>query len=411
MIDLSAGDPRLSDLLTDGDVVLVQGASGAPDRLAAELVAAGEAVGSITFTGIQVPGYNRAHWLPNANCRFVTHFMTPELKAVGHQVDFLPLNYSAILERWRTMRIDAAMFQVSPPDADGICSFGPAVDFLAELWPRIGTRIAQINPLLPRTNGPTGIPIAEIHYGMELAMQIREVPDPDPDPVSRSIAYHLAPYVEDGVTLQAGLGKLPGAILRSLGDRRRLRIHSGLISDGVLDLLEGGAIKDGSHITAGVALGTKRLYEALPASGIDFRPVSFTHSPQVLGALPHFVTINSAFEVDLYGQAYAETGPGGWVSGTGGAGEFARGALAAGGLRIVALPASAKESSRIVAPGEGRGPVSLSRSDIDVVVTEHGSADLRGLSYDARAAALVSIAKPQHREALARVWRDGPARF
>ncbi|MFC3713013.1 acetyl-CoA hydrolase/transferase family protein [Sphingoaurantiacus capsulatus] len=411
MIRFVPGDHRLAALLADASTVLVQGCTGASDLLAAEVMSAGDAIGAVGFTGIQLPGVNRASWLANPRCRFTTYFMTPELKAAGAQVVFLPINYSAILDRLRRTKIDAAIFQVSPPDATGLCSFGPTVDFLAELWPQVGVRIAQINPNLPRTAGPTGIPLREIHYAVEAATPIVEAPDPAPDPVSTAIAAHLAPFVGDGATLQAGLGKLPGTILRSLADRRRLRVHSGLIGDGVLDLLEAGAIEGGAHITAGVAVGSTRLYDALPGSGIVFRPVSYTHALPVLAALPNFVAINSALDVDLFGQAYAEVGPGGWASGTGGAGDFARGALAAGGLRVVTLPSTAKGSSRIIVPGAGRGPVSLGRADIDIVVTEHGAADLRGRSYDDRAAALITIAAPDHREELARAWRDEPGRF
>lgn len=411
MTTIVLGAGQMAEVMGAGDTVLVQGCSGASDLLAREVIDAGDTLGAVTFTGIQVPGYNRASWLANPGCRFVTYFMTPELKAAGTQTTFLPLNYGDILRRLRHMRIDAAVFSVSPPDENGLCSFGPTVDFLAELWPQIPRRIAQVNPLLPRTAGPTGIPFKDIGFVVEAETPIAEAPDPPADAISITIAGHLADHVGDGATLQVGLGKLPGAILRSLRDRRSLHIHSGLIGDAVLELLECGTIDSGDQIVAGVAIGSRRLYDALPESGIVFRPVSHTHAIEVIARIPCFVAINSALEVDLYGQAYAEVGPVGWSSGSGGAGDFARGALAAGGLRIVTLPSQAKGCSRIVAPGAGRGPVSLGRADIDIVVTEHGAADLRGKDHDARAAALVAVAAPEHREPLARAWRDGPARF
>lgn len=402
---------ELAGLLDDGDTILVQGCSAASDLLASQIVAAGDALGALTFTGIQVPGYNRASWLANARCRFVTFFMTPELRAAGDQVTFLPFGYGAIGDHLRASRIDAAIFSVAPPDENGMCSFGPTVDFLPDLWPSIGKRIAQINPLLPRTSGAPGIPYREIDIAVEAETAVEEMTTPAPDATSGAIARHTGAFIPDGATLQTGLGKLPGAILQSLGDRRGLRIHSGLIGDGVLDLIEKGAIDTGAHIHAGVAIGSRRLYAALPDSGIQFRPVSYTHSPSILSSLPGLVAINSAMAVDLYGQGYAEVGPRGWESGTGGVGDFARGALAAKGLRIVILPATAKGGSRLVPPGAGAGPVSLSRADIDIVVTEFGSADLRGRDHNGRAAALIAIAAPEFQEDLARAWRDGPGHF
>lgn len=397
----------LAAVLPPGGRTFVQGCSAQSSILAEAVAIAGDALGAMTFTGIQVPGINRDDWLANPDCRFETFFMTPELQAAGDAVTFLPFCYADILSHLRATPIDAALFSVSPPDANGLCSFGPTVDFLAEIWPSIPRRIAHINPLLPPTSGPTGIPFAAIHAVIEGEAAVPEAPDGQADPVSLAIARHVAAPIGDGSTVQTGLGKLPGAVLRLLADRRDLHIHSGLIGDAVLDLLDGGAIAEGAHVTAGVAIGTRRLYDALPGSGIRFHPVSQTHAPAVLARIPRFVTVNAAIAVDLYGQAFAETTGQGWISGSGGATDFARGARAAGGVRIVALPSTARTGSRIVSPGMARGPVSLGRMDIDIVVTEHGAADLRGLTHDGRAAALIAVAAPDHRETLARAWRDG----
>jgi acyl-CoA hydrolase len=400
--------------LPPGARILVQGCSGESRLLAGRVRAAGAWLDAPAFTGIRIPGVNETIWLPDADpgrlARFETFFMTATLAEERDRVAFLPLPYGDILRRLRSIRVDAAVFAVTPPDARGMCSFGPTVDFLAELWPSIPLRIAHINPLLPRTAGPTGIPRDAIHVAVEAPEAPVGLPDPPPDARSAAIARHVAGFVTDGATIQTGLGKLPGTILRELTDRRNLRMHTGLIGDAMLDLLAAGAIADGRDITTGVALGTQRLYDALPASGIDFRPVSHTHDPRILARIPGLVTINAAMSVDLYGQGYAEVAGGRWHSGTGGATDFARGAAPGGGLRIIALPASAGDQTRIVPPGNGAGPVSLSRTDIDVVVTEHGAADLRGKSHDARAAALVAIAHPDHRAPLARAWRDGPGR-
>lgn len=390
--------------------VLVQGCTGETALLADAADAAANLLGDLRFTGIRVPGFNTRTWLPNLSARFETFFMTPQLAARRQQVDFLPLCYGDILRRLRSCRIDAAVFSVSPPDSNGKCSFGPTVDFLAELWPDIPCRIAHINPLMPRVQGPT-IPISALTATVEAPEPLGTMAEEAADDRTEAIARHVAQYVEDGATLQTGLGKLPGAILRALKDRRHLRMHSGLIGDAALDLLEAGAIVSGNDITAGVAIGSRRLYDALPASGIRFQPVSVTHAPGVIAALPRFIAINSVMSIDLYGQGYSESTSRGWNSGTGGATDFARGAFAGGGLRIVALPACAGAASRILPAGEGLGPVTLGRTDIDIVVTEHGAADLRQLGYDGRAAALIDIAAPEHREQLACSWRAGPGKY
>lgn len=401
-------DPaHLSRVLPPGGRTLVAGASGESLLLAESVAMAGDALGAMTFTGIFVPGLNDRPYLANADCMVETFFMTPALKAAGSAVTFLPLCYDDILTRLRTVPIDAALMMVSPPDADGRCSFGPCVDFLADLWPHIPVRIAHINPLVPPTRGDTGIPLSQITAFVEAQQPLLGASDGGSDAVTDAIAGHIAPFVPDGATLQTGLGKMPGAALRALRGRRGLRIHSGLIGDAVADLETAGALADGTAVTAGVAIGSERLYGAIGGPAYRFAPVSVTHDARVIGAIKDFIAINSALEVDLFGQAYAELGAKGLMSGPGGASDFARGARIAGGLRIVALPATAAGGSisRIVQPGAGTGPISLARTDIDIVVTEYGAADLRGQSYAARAAALIALAAPAHRDTLAIGWR------
>jgi acyl-CoA hydrolase len=227
------------------------------------------------------------------------------------------------------------------------------------------------------------------------------------DPVSEAIAAAIAPLIPDGATLQTGLGKIPDAVLRALSGHRNLRLHSGLIGDGALALVKSGAMAPGRSALAGVAIGSAELYAGLGHEHFQFQPVTVTHDPATLAGIDRLVTINSAMEVDLYGQVHAEASSRGFLSGPGGAGDYARGARAgSGGLRVIALPAQAGGNSRIIPAGCGHGPVSLSRFDVDLVVTEHGVADLRDLGHEARARALIAIAAAEHRETLARGWRD-----
>lgn len=404
---------ELATVLPPGGLTYVQGCSGHSDLLHDAVMRAGDAVGRMTFTGVFVPGLNRATWLANPECRVSTFFMTPELKAAGEAVEFLPFGYADILDLLRASRIDAALFMVSPPDEHGLCSFGPVVDFLAELWPQIPVRIAHINPHMPRTAGSTGIPFDQLTAVIQGEAPLYGMVRSKADPIAEQIGAHVAPFIRNGATLQTGLGKIPDAVLRSLTGRRDLRIHSGLVGEVVLDLLATGALAEGVAITGGVAIGSAELYAAIGSDRFIFHPVSHTHDAQVIAAIPNFVAINSAIEVDLFGQAYSEVGPGGLMSGPGGATDFARGARLGGGLRVIALPSDASKGSvsRIVGPGEGSGPVSLHRNDTDIVVTEHGAADLRGLGHEARARALIAIASPAHRADLQARWRTRAAKF
>ena len=230
-------------------------------------------------------------------------------------------------------------------------------------------------------------------------------PQASPDPVSSRIAANVAALVPDGATVQTGLGKIPDAVLGALAGHRNLSLHTGLAGDGALALVRSGAMAQGASALVGVAIGSPALYAGLDDPHFQFRPVTVTHDPATLAGIDRFVTINSAMEIDLFGQVYAEASSRGFQSGPGGASDYARGARASpGGLRIVALPASASARSRIIAPGQSNGPVSLSRFDVDVIVTEHGAADLRSKTHAERAAALIAIAAPEHRDALERAW-------
>jgi acyl-CoA hydrolase len=301
----------------------------------------------------------------------------------------------------------------APPDADGACSFGTEVAFIADLRRDIPVRIAHINPSMPRTPGDPGIPFEALTAYIEADQPLLATSAGKPDPVAEAIAAHVAPFVTDGATLQTGLGKIPDAVMGALHGRRDLRLHTGLIGDGVMSLAGSGALAPGASAVVGVAIGSPELYRALSHPALQFRPVSVTHGADQLARIENLVTLNSALEVDLFGQAYAELTQGGLMSGPGGASDFARGARPGGGIRIIALPASARggQVSRIVAPGAAGGPVSLSRMDVDIVVTEHGAADLRALGYGARAQALIDIAAADLRPGLAAAWAQVEAKF
>ena len=402
---LRPGD--LPSALPGGGMALVSSCSAESDLLVREVAQAGAALGAMDFSGIFVPGLNRATWLAGPQSRVTTFFQTPDLAKQAARARFLPLCYEDILRFYRQEKPAAALFMCSPPDTQGHCSFGTEVAFPAALWREIPVRIAHINPAMPRTPGDPGIPFAELTGYYEGDQPLRGMPAAEPDAVSRSIAAHAQALIPDGATLQTGLGKIPDAILSALSGHRNLGLHSGLIGDGVLALLQSGALAEGASALVGVAIGSPELYAALGDPHFQFRPVTVTHDPATLGMIERLVTINSAMEVDLFGQVFAESSSRGFQSGPGGASDYSRGARRShGGLRIIALPASARETSRIVAPGYGHGPVSLSRFDVDCVVTEHGVADLRGKTYHERASALIAVAAPAAREPLEIAWRE-----
>lgn len=392
----------LAGIMPDSGLVLVSSCSAESALLAGEVAAV---PGTQDYCGVFVPGLNRQVWRGADAARVTTFFQTPELRAQGNRARFLPLCYQDILAFLRSSRPAAALFMCSPPDQRGNCSFGTEVAFIAALWREVPVRVAHINPAMPSTPGDAGIPFAELTGWFEGEQSPMGTPAGEPDAPARAIANHIAPFVPDGATLQTGLGKVPDAVLAALSGHRNLRLHSGLIGDGALHLARSGALAPGPSATVGVAIGSRELYAGLAHEHFAFRPVTVTHDAATLAAIPRLVTINSAMAVDLYGQVFAEASARGFQSGPGGASDYARGARASeGGLRIIALPASAGAASRIVAPGGGHGPISMSRFDVDLVVTEHGAADLRLKDHRQRAAALVAIAAPEHREGLERAF-------
>ncbi len=402
---LDTGD--LAAVLPAGGHAFVSSCSAESSVLAAEVVAAGDALGDRVFSGIFIAGLNRQVWNAGEESRTVTFFQTPELKAQGTRSRFLPLCYDDIGRWYGANPPDAVLLMVSPPDENGMCSLGTELGFGGDLWRGVPIRIAHVNPSMPRTPGDPGIPFAELTAVIEVDQPLLTMSAPPLDALTDTIAANVAALIPDHATLQTGLGKLPDAVLDCLHDRRGLRLHTGLIGDAGLRLARSDAMADGVSALVGCAIGSAALYAGLDHPRFQFRPVSVTHDLATLMRIERLITVNSALSVDLFGQAYAEAGPAGFLSGPGGASDFARGAMAsAGGLRIVALPSSAKGNSRIVLPNSASGPVSLGRFDLDVVVTEHGAADLRGRDYHERAAALIAIAAPEHREMLEHAWSD-----
>lgn len=328
------------------------------------------------------------------------------------QLDVIPCHYSALPRLFANGHLprDVGLVQVSPPDSDGLVSLGIGVEYVADALRHTGTVIAEINTRMPTTRGTAKLPLSRFAATIETDRPLDEAPGREPDDIDRGIAKHVASLVNDGDTIQLGVGSLPTAVLEALNGHNDLGIHTGMITDGVLDLLELGVVTgarkeiDNNLVVTGAALGSRRLYDQLDEHPIEFRPASYTHAPYVLSALRTLVSINSALEVDLAGNVGAETLAGTYVGAIGGQVDFSRAASTTGARSIIALRSDVNGRSTIVPSLQGS--LTTSRTDIDAVVTEHGAAILTGCGPAERAARLIAIAAPDHRDALADQHRE-----
>lgn len=331
--------------------------------------------------------------------------------------DYVPafLSEMPALFRQKVLPLDVALVHVSPPDKHGYCSLGVSVDIARAAIDSADVVIAQVNPRMPRTHGD-GL----VHHSRFAAAVGVDEPIPEHVPgelgdVERAIGRHCAALVDDGATMQMGIGSIPDAVLASLLGHKDLGVHTEMFSDGVLELVKRGVITGRQKkihpgkLVAGFAMGTRKLYDFLDDNPqVAMLDISYVNDPSVIRRNPKVVAINSAVEIDLTGQVCADSiGTKMW-SGVGGQMDFFRGAsLSPGGKPVVALPSqTGKGISRIVPllkPGAG---VVTTRAHVHWVVTEFGAVDLRGKNLRQRAMALISIAHPDHREALERAARE-----
>lgn len=405
--------------LRPGMTVFVPGMSGESLPFYDELRRDPGRADGLTFVGVHFPGINKTDYLalsPSARQR--AYFMSPAVRAgiAANRADLIPLDYPGIVrDLEENLRVDAVIAQVSPPDARGQCSLGASQDFLPSVWQKAPLRIAHVNPRLPRTQGSFCVHWDDCQFAFEQAADIPTLAAEVPDAATLRHAALVADLVGDGATLQFGVGRLQAAILLSLKAHRGLRVYSGMISTHVIQLLDAGTISGERAIECGVALGDADFYARLHADPtFYFRPSRETHDLRRIAAIPNFCAINSALEIDLFGQVNADCIDGRLVAGVGGLPAFSTGArLSPGGRSIIVLPATGDSgrTSRIVRAFDQPSLVALSRPEADYVVTEYGVAALRGRSLHDRARALIAIAAPQFRESLAQAWQDGASRL
>ena len=398
-----------------GERVWIQSGCGTPSTLVDALVARAPELHDVEIVHMKTLG-NADYTLPE----FEGHFRhrglflgenVREAVAAG-RADYTPIFLSEIegLFEHGELPLDVVLMQVSPPDAHGYMSLGTTVDCTLTAVRCARTVIAEVNPRMPRTHGDTFVHISQITAVVETDHPLLEMQAEPFTDLHLRVARHVASLIPDGATLQTGIGGIPEAVLACLEDKRDLGIHTEMVPDGVIELMERGVI-NGARKTllrgkavAAFVLGTQRLFDFIHENpGFEFRLIQFTNDPFVVARNDRMVAINSAIQVDLTGQVCADSMGTRPYSGFGGQLDFIRGAARSkGGVPIIALPATAKKGvvSRIVPVLEPGAGVVTSRADVHYVVTEHGVAYLHGKSLRERAEALIRIADPRYRQEL-----------
>jgi acyl-CoA hydrolase len=410
---IDPADLDLSKYLERGDRIVFGQACGEPQTLVEALSAQGKDIGGLSafiatsFSGKFVPEAAESFALSSMGAIGALRTMT----AAG-KLQVIPCHVGQIGAMIETGIIgcDVAMVQVSPADAQGNHSFGLISDYIATIVAKARVVLAEVNAQVPFTYGEAVLPAARIACAVHTDRAPAQVFPAKPSATDEAIAAIIADYVEDGAVLQVGVGAIPDAMMRMLTDRKDLGVHSGMIGDGYVDLVEAGVLTNarkpidtGVTIT-GALIGSKRLFDHAHLNrAIRMCSAAVTHAEAVLERIPRLVTINSALEVDLTGQVNAEGTGSSYLGGTGGQVDFVRGgSRSPGGHAIIALGATAKGGTISKIVPALSGPVTTARSEVDVIVTEFGAAELKGQTLAERSRRLVAIAHPDFREALDR---------
>ena len=407
-------------VVKSGDRLFLQGAAMTPNTLINGICDRYEDLEDVEIISIHtegqvnyaIPPYNKAFKI---NSCFVGG---NERRAVNtNQGDYIPVFLSEIhfLFRRNILPLDIALVQVSPPDRHGYCSLGVSVDIVIPAIQTAKMVIAQINPQVPRTHGDGIIHIDKVDLAIEVDAPIHVSPMTEISPVEHEIGRHVANLIEDGATLQLGIGNIPNAVLTNLYDHKRLGIHTEMFSDGLLPLIEKGIItgeekemKTGKIVTA-FAAGTRKLYDFVDDNpSVHFKEAAYTNDTYLISRNPKVTAINSALEIDLTGQVCADSLGTRLFSGVGGQMDFIRGAtMSEGGKPIFALSSvTNKGFSKIIPTLKQGAGVTTTRAHVHFVVTEYGVVNLFGKNLYERAKALISIAHPDHREILDRAAFD-----
>jgi acyl-CoA hydrolase len=401
-------------IVRSNDRVFFQGASMTPILLIDTLCERYEDLQNIEIIEIHTYGEAKYTQLPYSKAfRLLSCFVGDNVRAgVDTNIgDYIPVFLSEIhwLFRRNILPLDVAFIQVSPPDKHGYCSLGVSVDITLPAIQTAKIVVALINPQVPRTHGDGIIHISHIDFAVEVDMPIYTTSVGTPSKIESVIGKNVAGLVDDGATLQMGIGNIPNAVLNNLTNHKRLGIHTEMFSDGILPLVEQGIItgeekeiKTGKIVTC-FAIGTQRLYDFIDDNPIvHFKEAGYTNDTAIIRQNPKVTAINSAIEIDLTGQVCADSIGSYQYSGVGGQMDFIRGAsLSENGKPIIALPSvTTKGISKIVPFLKQGASVTTTRAHVHYIVTEYGVVNLFGKSLEQRAEDLISIAHPDHREML-----------
>jgi acyl-CoA hydrolase/GNAT superfamily N-acetyltransferase len=399
-----------------GNSIFIGTACGEPQHLLGSLIRYVENA-SHTIYGTQILHVWTLGVAPYADKKFRRNFRHNSFfisDSSRHSVneglaDYTPVFLSEIHSLFRRgiITIDVALVQLSPPDSDGLMSLGVSVDIVKSAVEQARLVVAQVNSYMPRVRGDSFVDIRDVDFIMPYDEPLLEYTPEPPGEITEKIGKYVARIVQDGDTIQVGYGTMPNAILTHLSDKRDLGVHTELLSDGVIDLMKKGVVTnakkslDRKKTVASFCMGSRQTYKYLNDNpAFDFRPIDYTNSLFVIGRQANMTAINSALEIDLTGQATAESIGEIFYSGVGGQADFMRGsALAPGGKSILAMRStSADEShSRIVPSLSPGASATLIRGDLHYVVTEYGTAYLHGKNIRERAMSLIAIAHPKFR--------------
>ncbi|EMI72019.1 acetyl-CoA hydrolase/transferase family protein [Leptospira noguchii] len=397
-----------------GQRVFVHSAAAAPTLLIQTLVSRANELTNVEMIHLHTEG-KAAYAEPGMEGKFFTNSLfvaANTRKAVEEgRGDYIPIFLSECPSLFRKgiLPIDVALIQVSPPDKHGFCSLGVSVDISKAAVETAKTVIAQVNVNMPRTHGDGIIHVNKIHSFIEGNLPLHEHFSEQPSDIELAIGKNVASLVEDGATLQMGIGAIPNAVLTCLTSHKDLGIHTEMFSNGVMELVQKGIItgihkkKHPGKIVSGFVMGTKKLYDFIDDNPeVSMLDIGYINDPHVIRKNPKVTAINSAVEVDLTGQVCADTIGTKQYSGVGGQMDFIRGAsLSEGGKPIIALPSTtSKGESRIVSLLKPGADVVTTRAHVHFIVTEYGIANLYGKNLRQRAKELISIAHPNHRESL-----------
>lgn len=400
-------------MIKSGDRVFIHSAGATPSALIEAMTRRGDELEGVNLVSIHTEGpvpyaEDRFIGIFNIDCFFVGANIRPHVQR--GRANYIPIFLSEIPQLFRTeMPLDVALVSVSRPNAKGFCSLGCSVDITNTAIDTAKYVIAQVNEHMPFVHGHGIIHLDEINALVEHNAPLYEMEVLSPSQTELSIGENVASLVDDGACLQMGIGGIPNAVLACLGNHKNLGIHSEMISDGVVDLYEKGVITGSNKMTryekivASFAYGSRRIYDFIDDNPIvNMMDVAYVNDPQIICRNPQTTAINSAIEVDVFGQTCADSIGTKHYSGVGGQMDFMRGAARSkGGKPILALPSVTKDgTSKIVVRMKAGTPVVTTRAHVHYMVTEHGVAYLHGKNLQERAKAMIAIAHPDHREQL-----------